>query len=336
MQKLFSLDVAQLQQTPGARDEVLRLLYTLKGVVRGLHSQKSFDRFFEWLHPAYFTVIIEGTLNAFHEDDEVVLCTLKFLAELAHNRGDRMRACAGWSITGLVVFKETAKYVVQLLRLWECFQKKPVKSDAYKERWKHIKVICQLYYNMIHGNYVNFAICEYYEDNVFTVLSQMVFTTVTLCDYKELTAYKKVYKMVFMLFQLFFERHQELLFLKFEDKLIRDMVHFLVRGLGDSSFEYQSGICNCLSGFNEYVFERLDPASTRESQLVSAVKTFYGQSTDTWAEMLSEILHTIIFEHNGNVWKFQAVLHTTLVVANRAGLIERVAMNCLNKHERND
>ena len=276
MQKLFSLDVAQLQQTPGARDEVLRLLYTLKGVVRGLHSQKSFDRFFEWLHPAYFTVIIEGTLNAFHEDDEVVLCTLKFLAELAHNRGDRMRACAGWSITGLVVFKETAKYVVQLLRLWECFQKKPVKSDAYKERWKHIKVICQLYYNMIHGNYVNFAICEYYEDNVFTVLSQMVFTTVTLCDYKELTAYKKVYKMVFMLFQLFFERHQELLFLKFEDKLIRDMVRFLVRGLGDSSFEYQSGICNCLSGFNEYVFERLDPASTRESQLVSAVKTFYG------------------------------------------------------------
>ena len=52
--------------------------------------------------------------------------------------------------------------------------------------------------------------------------------------------------------------------------------------------------------------------------------------------MLGEILSTIIFEHNGNVWKFQAVLHTTLVVANRAGLIERVAMNCLNKHERND
>ena len=52
--------------------------------------------------------------------------------------------------------------------------------------------------------------------------------------------------------------------------------------------------------------------------------------------MLSEILYTIIFEHNGNVWKFQAVLHTTLVVANRAGLIERVAMDCLNKHERND
>ena len=45
----------------------------------------------------------------------------------------------------------------------------------YKEKWKHIKIICALYYNMIAGNYVNYAICEYYNDSVFTNLSQMIF-----------------------------------------------------------------------------------------------------------------------------------------------------------------
>ena len=37
---------------------------------------------------------------------------------------------------------------------------------------------------MIAGSYVNFAICEYYNDSIFTVLSQMIFTSLTTCDYK--------------------------------------------------------------------------------------------------------------------------------------------------------
>ena len=51
--------------------------------------------------------------------------------------------------------------------------------------------------NMISGNYVNFAICEYYNDDIFTVLSQMIFTSIVQFDYKELSAYKKVHRSVF-------------------------------------------------------------------------------------------------------------------------------------------
>ena len=36
---------------------------------------------------------------------------------------------------------------------------------------------------MIAGNYVNFAICEYYNDSIFTQLSQLIFTTLSICDY---------------------------------------------------------------------------------------------------------------------------------------------------------
>ena len=89
----------------------MKILHILRGIICGLNNTKTFNLFFSWFHPNYFSVIIEGALNAFHEDDDVVLCTLKFLSELVLNRNSRIKN-EKWSITGMVVFKETAKYIV--------------------------------------------------------------------------------------------------------------------------------------------------------------------------------------------------------------------------------
>ncbi len=66
--------------------------------------------FFDWFHPTYFQLVIEGTLNEFFQDDEVVHTCLKVLCELVSNRFNRIRFDT-WNINGLVVFKEAAKYV---------------------------------------------------------------------------------------------------------------------------------------------------------------------------------------------------------------------------------
>ena len=167
---------------PKAREEVIKMFYILRGVLRGLQNSKTFNLFFDWFNPQYFHVIIEGALNAFYDDNDVVIVVFKFLSELVLNRNNRVRFDT-WNINGLIVFKETAKYVVQLLQIWNCLEKKPIKSDEYKEKWKLIKMICSLYHNMIAGHYVNFAICEYYNDNIFTVLSQLVIQMIAACDY---------------------------------------------------------------------------------------------------------------------------------------------------------
>ena len=86
IQHLFSMDSQTMQTTQGVRDDVMKLFYILRGVVRGCSNSKTFNVFFDWLYPHYFSVIIEGTLNAFHTDDEVVLVTFKFLTELVLNR----------------------------------------------------------------------------------------------------------------------------------------------------------------------------------------------------------------------------------------------------------
>lgn len=67
--------------------------------------------FFDWFYPQYFQIIIEGALNAFYEDDDVIIVVFKFLSELVLNRNNRVRFDT-WNINGLIVFKETAKYVV--------------------------------------------------------------------------------------------------------------------------------------------------------------------------------------------------------------------------------
>ena len=123
MNTLFSIDSSQLKQMPNGRTEVMKLFYVLKGIARGLVTSRTLKLFFDWLYPTYFSPIIEGSLNAFHDDDEVVLCICKFLTELVFNRNNRLRFDT-WSIDGLIVFKEIAKYVVQLLTLWECFKTK--------------------------------------------------------------------------------------------------------------------------------------------------------------------------------------------------------------------
>lgn len=100
--------------------EVMKLFYVLKGILRGLVTSRTFKLFFEWFFPQYFAPIIEGALNAFHQDDQVVQCVFKFLTELVFNRNNRLRFDTN-SIDGLIVFKETSKYVVQLMSLWDCF-----------------------------------------------------------------------------------------------------------------------------------------------------------------------------------------------------------------------
>lgn len=116
---------------------------------------------------------MEGTLNAFYQDDDVVHACVKLMVEMVQNKFNRLRFDT-WNINGLIVFKETAKYVIKLLQLWDCLLNKPCQQDEYKQKWKFAREICQYFMNIISGNYINFAICEYYNDDVFSQLCLVV------------------------------------------------------------------------------------------------------------------------------------------------------------------
>jgi len=100
-----------LQQRPELKPEITKLLYIFRGIMRGLLNNKQFNLFFDWFYPQYLSVVMEGTLNAFHDDDDTVHACIKLLCELVNNRNNRVRFDT-WNINGLVVFKEASKYVI--------------------------------------------------------------------------------------------------------------------------------------------------------------------------------------------------------------------------------
>ena len=94
-----------------------------------MSTRDHYAMFFDWFYPDYFTHVIEGSLNAFFQDDEVTIVILKFLTEIVFSRNNRLRFDT-WTIEGLIVFKETAKYLTQLLKMYDCLRKKEVKPKS--------------------------------------------------------------------------------------------------------------------------------------------------------------------------------------------------------------
>lgn len=204
--------------------------------MRGLLNNKQFNLFFDWFYPQYLSVVMEGTLNAFHDDDDTVHACIKLLCELVNNRNNRVRFDT-WNINGLVVFKEASKYVIQLLTHWDSLQQKPLTQDAFKSKWKYVKEICLLFQNVVCGSYINFAICEYYNDNTFTQLTQLVIKMIVSLDRQQLKLYQKVENVVYNMLASFFKNHLELIFMKFDRHLLEELFRCVTAGLDNSVFE---------------------------------------------------------------------------------------------------
>lgn len=65
----------------------------------------------------------------------------------------------------------------------------------------------------------------------------MVFTSLSVCGYEELTTYEKVHRITYSVVLHFFSNHLELLFKKFESNLTETILELLIRGMSGSSFD---------------------------------------------------------------------------------------------------
>ena len=90
-----------------------------------------------------------------------------------------------------------------------------------------------IYVNCITGHYISFAICEFYNDDTFSQLSTAVMKCLTSINIKEIKAYDKIYKKVFMLLESFFRNHLELMFAKFDFSLIQNILQIVNNGLSE-------------------------------------------------------------------------------------------------------
>ena len=125
------------------------------------------------------------------------------------------------------------------------------------------------------------------------------------------------------------------MFLRFDNKLIKEMLLIIVAGLKDTTFDFQAVCANCISAFNEYVFEMAK--TTRPNHTVGQVQKFYKEMSDLFTSILADTLFTVFFQENRSLWIFQKTLHTTFAVVCLNGIspqLTEMVVDLVNAHEK--
>jgi hypothetical protein len=118
-----------MRTNPELRLKVQRVFYLLRGLFAGASTHKNFALLFDWFYPDHFE-IVGKCLNVFIAspcDDEIVLLILKFLNELVDNSSNRLRFDT-WSINGLIVYKESASFMIEFMQCFNCLSSKPLRA----------------------------------------------------------------------------------------------------------------------------------------------------------------------------------------------------------------
>eukprot|EP00347_Sterkiella_histriomuscorum_P000570 403375338 len=334
IQGIFTLEGDIAAQNPEIRLQVMKLFYILKGIVTALSSSRHFGLFFDWFYPENFTIIGKA-LSAYINDDEVVLVIFKFLSEIVNNRCSRLRFDT-WNINGLIVFKEAAKITIQYLQLYDNLNTKIVKRDSYKEKYKFLMAIMTIYTNCITGHFINFAICEFYNDDTFSQLSTHVMKSLVQIQIKDLKVYDKIYKKAFSLLESFFRNHLELMFAKFDFPLINSILEIVNFGLTEDQFDINQSVTVCLDYFNEYVYNNLKKPNKKSPQLAQNLQNYYQSQTWIFHNFLKTLAYTLFFEEHKNLWVYQKCLHSSIVMCEQQTVASQIFYEVILREEKND
>lgn len=173
---------------------------------------------------------------------------------------------------------------------------------------------------MLTGTYVNFAVCNYYNDTIFTDLSRCVLNSVSLCDKNELCQYQKVDKRVYQMLQSFCATQLVHLFTNFETSEIEQVLHVLRLGANDRLYEAQSDSINALSLLNEFIFEHLKKKPVQQGhknyKLQSNIYAFAAgsQGQTVWSSLFSTALASALYIEKRNTWIFEKWMFSSLVI----------------------
>lgn len=80
----------------------------------------------------------------------------------------------------------------------------------------------------ISGNYVNFAMCEYYDDHSFSAVSASVFRCILSQDMSKIQSLVKLNRQIMTFCEEFFKKHLEVMFIHFETEMIHAIFTKLV------------------------------------------------------------------------------------------------------------
>jgi exportin-7 len=174
----------------------------------------------------------------------VVTSLFELMKELIDTRTNRGRFDAA-SMTGFILFKEISAMLLEYFKYVDMFQNYQVKSDKYGEKYFFIHCAVEIFHNCVAGNFVNYAVCEYYQDLTFVDLAKMIFTLLSVQNHKELASFRSLWASTYQMIELFNRTYLETVFTHFPPELILSMLNTLLQGIKEES-HIKTHSCNSL------------------------------------------------------------------------------------------
>ena len=238
---------------------IVTLARNLKGVSLAATSAETYNQLFKYLvdnpkNPTQCKItLFSAAADVWWDEPQVVVPVLKFIADFAHNRTQRIAFDAN-SPNGVLLFREAAKvlsaYGQRMLQRPASFQYR----EIYDEKYKGVGAALSLFTNTLGGGYANLGVFELYGDSTLTVSMSTALGLCLSVPLNDLSAFIKSLKSVYTFLEIVTKSHMSSLL-----QLAPTQVATVLRALEDGLASFDTGIalscCVAVDNVTTYLIE---------------------------------------------------------------------------------
>uniref|UniRef100_A0A8I6AH01 Exportin 7 n=1 Tax=Rattus norvegicus TaxID=10116 RepID=A0A8I6AH01_RAT len=291
-----------------AKRTLVGLVRDLRGIAFAFNAKTSFMMLFEWIYPSYMP-ILQRAIELWYHDPACTTPVLKLMAELVHNRSQRLQFDVS-SPNGILLFRETSKMITmygnRILTLGEV-----PKDQVYALKLKGISICFSMLKAALSGSYVNFGVFRLYGDDALENALQTFIKLLLSIPHSDLLDYPKLSQSYYSLLEVLTQDHMNFI-ASLEPHVIMYILSSISEGLTALDTMVCTGCCSCLDHIVTYLFKQLSRSTKKRTAPLNRESDCFlhimQQHPAMIQQMLSTVLNIIIFEDCRNQWSMSRPL----------------------------
>ncbi|KJP89407.1 hypothetical protein AK88_00850 [Plasmodium fragile] len=280
------------------------VLRDLRGICMACNNVETYNMFFNFFINSYPLEdnqmnILTSLVDVIWDNYNICIPFLKFMCEFVYNKSQRITFPKS-SPNGILLFKVVSNILIIISN--NLLQKEKF-VDLYKEKYKIISLLLNMFNNCLNGDFVNFAIFDLYNDDILNNALNLALNLCLVIPTNDLLSYIKHLKPYFSFLDLvtknFFQR-----ILNLEFQLIADVIHNVKEGLCSFDYTVSMTCCSILDNIVTYIFTNRK-SSNEQGQII---KNFLENQPQALKEVLNLMFHLILGGDFGSTWSMSQPL----------------------------
>ncbi|CAK0751589.1 hypothetical protein CVIRNUC_002079 [Coccomyxa viridis] len=296
-------------RTAVQRQVVIGLFRDLRGVTMATNSRRTYGLLFDWLYPAHFPTL-RACLEAWADSPDVTTAMLKFMAEFALNKTQRLTFDSS-SPNGILLFREVSKVLVTY---GSHVVAAGASSDPYGQRYKGIWICLELLKRALAGNYVNFGVFELYGDPALKDALDITMKMALSVPLADIMAYRKVGKAFFGLLDVLCSNHT-LVVAGCDTPTFAFLVSALDSGLKSLDVVISSQCATAVDNLAGFYFKAVQAnGSETPPPAAQKVAEHLQQRPELLPTLLTTLFEIVLFEDCPNQWSLSRPMLSLILI----------------------